>query len=356
MASKLGNVIALTYEGSLARGGWEATLRIGADGDALDDWQTVRIWHRDKWNGYDEGWKRVMKGYALPKEISRDWWRGDFDVVVATSHRMLRNMECQYIAFLQDATPANEHEMATLTLGAMIKHILDSHTNIIFHATNNPEGWAHYSNVDTSVGGTFDWFGFGMERGLVRIWPTIASFADAYGLITYFSKDDNLFWGPHPMFDSPAPDKVVTLTTDFWTSIRILKRKQEQAVRQAIITGDKDDGTTLIGTYPDLTAGTDWYYGHDEFGRVRCNDQTELDSIAERKQRFMNREYDVVLETWGLWDLEMGDRVGITYANAADGIDWSDKDFYVQSVQVTIDLKDPKRKGKKGKIVLNEGV
>ena len=56
MTSELDNVIALTYGASLNRGGWEATLRIAADGDALDDWQMVEIWQRDIWNGFDKGW------------------------------------------------------------------------------------------------------------------------------------------------------------------------------------------------------------------------------------------------------------------------------------------------------------
>ena len=296
-----------------------------------------------------------MEGYAMPKEITRDWERGDFDVLVATSHRMLNNMECQYIAFLQDATPANNHEMVSLTLGKMIKHVLDSHTNIIYHAVNNPMGWATYAGVDEAIIGTFGWFGFGRERGLVRIWPTLVGFADAYGLITYFNKDDDLYWNVHPMFKSPLPGRVVTLTSEFWNSIRILKRGQEEGVRQVIMTGDKDDGTTLIGVYPNLGAppGTDWYYGHDEFGRVRCNNQAVLEAIAQRKQRFANRTYDVEIETWGLWDFELGDRVGITYSNVEDGISWSNKDFWVESIQVTIDLK---RTQKKSKIVLNEGV
>ena len=360
MVNKLDNVIGLSLMASLRRGGWEATLRIGADGDALADWQIVEIWLRQLWADpdaawHDEGWKRIMKGYALPKEIRRDWKRGDFDVVTATSHRMLRNMECQYIAFLEDATPAHNHELVDLTLGYMIQHVLDSHTNIIYDAATNPEGWATYSGINLTVGGEFDWFGLGRERGLIRIWPTLAAFAKGYGLITYFNKFDDFFWGPHPMFDSPLPGSVVTLTTDFWDTIKIRWLGQEKRVRQAHITADQDDGTTLIGTYPDLSAppDTNWYYGNDIFGRIRCNEQAELNDVAERIQRFANRDYDVEIETWGLWDFELADRVRITYVNTADDIDWTTKSFYVESIKITFDLKNNRIKTK---LRLNEGV
>ena len=125
------------------------------------------------------------------------------------------------------------------------------------------------------------------------------------------------------MFQSPLPDKIVTLDETMWTSIEPVAR--ENTTAQIIATGNKDDGMQIEATYP-TTARP---YGRTTPVNVRCNDSSILANIAQYYYRWLSRPYDVVLHLKAC-QLELGDRVGITYSG--EGISWTDLDFYVQSL------------------------
>jgi hypothetical protein len=246
-------------------------------------------------------------------------------VLAATSQVILQKLEVQALGWTQRAAPANNHQLVDLTLGAMARHILEEHCNVVYDAVANPNGWAALTWLDDAEGDSFGYFV--TSRG--TIWGIVQELANHGGFVAFFDKRDRLHFDYHPMFIPPP--KTVTLDEELWYEITATPRDLD--VNQVVATGRQDDGTDLRSAYP----ADKGLYGREESVAVRATTQLNLDTVAEYWYRYLTRPHDLEITTWAT-NLDLGDLVGVTYTNADLGIAWTDEDFIVEAMRIQPDL------------------
>lgn len=337
MAVEIKEFTSISAQGDIDRGGWTASLVI-SDPAEVRDYLSVAIYVQECWGEslVSDPNFLIMAGRVVPQALTVDWEKERLGAIVVTSHDLLNLCEIQPVGYAQHPTPTHAHQLTTLSIPHIVKHMLEGHTNFVYNASSNPDGWVTLNGIDLTAGdSTFT--RFSVRRGY--IWPIIQKLASDEAKVAYFDRSDDLYYDYHPMFKSPLPSKVVTLDASMWISITPVPRQGKTAQIRA--RGEQDDGTIVEAVYPPVAKG----YGRVTPVNVRCNDPATLAAIAEYEYRWQTRPYDLVVKMKAC-RLGLGDRVGITFsgiAHTGEKIDWHDEDFYVQSVSYAFDLANGKR-------------
>jgi hypothetical protein len=305
---------------------------------------------------------------VLPSRITADLVGSEAEFIAQTSDGFLRRAWLQGISFAEVDARANYHEFSDdatecpaesmgyeLNLGKIVKHILGyydtcndlgpnwiSHTNMVYHATENPNGWINLDNVEASTwslankGGSMATSIY-IVRETNNLWSRLQEIARNEFFIIYFDKDDSLYYRRHPMFDTVLPDPVMTFDEDFGLSPFVAVPLADKQVEQVVLHAVTDEEDTLHSEYP---ASPTFVYGNkEERSNIRCNDQDTLDYWAERLYEFLNRDYSVRWTAAGACGLlfEIMDRVQVTYSGTAyNGLDinWTEKKFWIHEIEV----------------------
>lgn len=361
--------------GNLERGGWEVYFNAMNDTDLMQPFQYMQLYW-DAWlNLYSELTDLLaFQGHVLPLQFSFDRTGSAASFIAATTDAILRKGWLQGIHFRDEDTVPRPHyhqfDSVTgggerLTMGRIVRHILGyydnlgvppgtnpdwvSHSNLVYHATQNPHGWitldyvtmapfADPGNLEGSMR-VNDY----IVRETDNLWSTIQQIAKNEFFIAYFDKENNFHYQRHPMFANSVPSPVMEFDSSFILAKPVVyvhhmdTVSEVGSVRQVKLHAVKDDGSTLHADYP--TSPTHVYGNVLEISYLRCNSQNTLDHWAEIQYLYENRDYTVRCEAAGLCGLlfEIGDRVEVTYTGtSANGVhvDWSQKKFWIHDISV----------------------
>lgn len=361
----------VNINGSVDRGGWQCQFTALRDTDLVEINQNVLVnWQPMLGNGNPMPLRTAFNGHVIPSRFQADLTGSTANFTAETSDGYLRKGWLQGIGFAEIDTRTHYHQFSdddtecptqtmgyAMTLGKLVKHILGyyddcndigpnwvAHTNMVYHATQNPNGWIDLDNVETSEWTVANTDGsMAVSRYNVRetdnLWSRLQEIARNEFFVIYFDKTNTVYYRKHPMYLSGAlPTPVMTFDADFGLSPLIVEPRDQEQVRQVILHAVTDNGSTLDSEYP--ASPTHVYGKVEERTRIRCNDQDTLDDWAERLYAWLNRGYTVTWTAPGLCGLlfELLDRVQITYTGtSANGvhIDWTEKKFWIHDITVS---------------------
>lgn len=360
--------------GSLSRGGWEcrltslspretpddpvdATYGATASTDALLRWQKICVRWKSAFGTCPATRRVAFVGWTMPSRFQFDRASSRSEFIAQTTDGALRRGWIQGISFedVGAGARADYHEYDNahfnMRLGRLVQHILGyhdagadlgpqwvAHTNLVYHAVENPHGWIHLDNVDLTNSVRVDRYNV---RETDNLWARLREMARNEFYEIVFDKTDTLWYKPHPMYLAPLPDPVMVFDEDFCVVPPNVEVRDVDQVRQVKLHAMTDAGGTLHSDYPALVVPS---YGNVvDISRLRCNDQATLDLWAERRWAYLNRQFTVRWTAPGLCGLlfEILDRVSITYTGVTtvNGVhlDWLEKKFWIQEIDVTPD-------------------
>ncbi len=375
------NVNISSITASVDRGGWQMRFAGMQDTDLLAIHQKVTATFQGAFGGNFGAIRPAFTGYVMPIRFSFDVATSQTEYLAETSDGFLRKGWLQGIGFADIHTlaapndlRANYHQYGRLTapavageymtMGRIVQHILGyyddwgvgpasnpdwvAHTNMVYHATENPHGWITLDGVELTPfnAGTAPDGTMRVDRYNVRetdnLWSTLQQIARNEFFEIWFDKNDNLHYAKHPMYQAVLPAPVMTFDADFCAAPPIVEVRDPNGIRKVRIFAVTDAGETLTpaddGTeYPVTTTHT---YGNTiDINRVRCNDADTAAQWAERYYKFANRPYTVRWTAPGLCGLlfEILDRVEITYSGTtANGVhvNWAGEKFWIHEITV----------------------
>jgi hypothetical protein len=370
--SDISNILSIGASDS--RGGWEIRFRVMNDTDAIAINQRMLV----QWSplmGYDflYGFKErewtAFDGHVMPFRFSFDVAGSVITAVAQTTDGFLRRGWCQGIGFVDTGAVARAHyhqfdsvtgvPIERMTLGRIVRHLLGyydtlgapppsnpdwvAHTNLVYHAVQNPHGWitlAHVTTAPFADPGNLDG-SMRTDRYIVResknLWQTLRGIASNEFFICYFDKTNTFHYERHPMYAATPATSVTTLTARMCSGKPVVINRYRDQIRQALLHAVDDDGDTLHAEYP---ASPAWVYGNIwEQSYIRCNSQNALDHWAEVYYRYTNRPYQVQWTMPGLAGLlfDVMDPVNITYQGTDQNgvhLNWLNEKFWISNIMV----------------------
>lgn len=357
---------------NLERGGWQANLQVMNDTDLLEPYHFIQLYWRGMFGSEDPTSGMVgFQGHVLPLQFTFDHSGSLATYVASTTDQILKRGWLQGIHFIDMGVGARAHyhqfdnttgaPTERGTMGRIVRHILGyydelgnppatnpdwvAHTNLVYHATQNPHGWITLDNVMMEP---FDAVAnpegsMRVDHYIVRetndLWTTIQTIAKNEFFVAYFDKLNNFWYCRHPMYQSTLPNPVMTFDEDFSVGKPVVYPRNVGLgmVRQVRLGAVEDDGSTLRSNYP---ASPTYVYGQkDEIFTLRCNDQDTLDEWARTLYLYDNRDYTVHWYAPGVCGLlfELLDRVEVTYTGTtANGVhvDWTEKKFWIHDITI----------------------
>lgn len=335
----LNDVEVTRISADISRGGWEIRGTAYNDADMISENERLQIYVRAKMaDEWDPAWIQRFVGYCLPQSIRRFHDQSRMEFIAHTSDAYLKRARIQGIYFTEEVAPANEHQIVNMNSGKIIDHIIDGHTNMGPN-TPAPNGWVDITDID--IVNSADLTVLSLHEGI--IWERIRQLAENEFYVAYFSKDDNFHYIPHPTFDAALPAVTMVWDDDFITEPLEIISRTNKRYNQAVLRALQDGGAILTSVYPaqPAIAEPEAYGEKLQLTRLRCNTQGLLDTWAERRYQWENRDYTIRVRRPGLvgcW-FELLDRIQIVHVNAADGIDWDHEDFWLHKIDCTYDPK-----------------
>jgi hypothetical protein len=337
------NFILQSIEGDGERGGWQAAGSFANDQDEAVYGRRVDLYFNHVGDGIWGGSMLGMSGSMLPQSVRFDIRQSGTPVTVTTSNFFLDNSALRGIYFTDTDPISNPHEYADLRLGAIIKHIVEQHTNISSTAfvqnddgtfsTDPIGGWSDTSNIDEIFTTKVDAF---TRRQANSLWQAIKDIAKNEFYIAYFGKDDAFNYEPHPVFKSTLDPFTLDIDADMIVGQPEIKYRDKIQLDQAVLAALTDEGEILSAQFPDTIS----VVGRSlNITNLRCNDQNRLNNLAQRVFSFESREYDLRLQLpgpAGLY-LELFDRVSFTYSGTARNgvsLSFTNEPFFIQKIRV----------------------
>lgn len=321
------NIIA-QITADLDNGGWESSGIVYNDANILSYNQQLNVWY----NLFTQnGWTDIAPAFL--GHIQPDIWTKVFQSSEApwkgyTAQEFLKQGDIQGIYFKDTLYPANSHQITNMKFSDIVYHILTEHCNLV---TPTFENGILKLNIDSA--NSADISSWEIKDG--NFWTRLQEIAKAEFYTVYVDKSNTLNYIPHPMFGT-LPDIVLSLTSDLLSEPLQFDKRNVEAIGQIILHGNQPDGTQVTGTYPTNPEPGPII----KKGGYLIDNDTDLDVVAQRMYLFDTRQYTVTAKIGngiGLM-LELLDRIGITYTSIVDGINWSNKAFYIN--RITVNLMD----------------
>jgi hypothetical protein len=320
------NLVPLTLNGDIRRGGWLLTGSVGNDTDAVTRGLNIRALGKSLatadavYTEYFNAHALADPGFAFSRYKSDARWQA------GTADNFLRGEAIQDISFTTQASPANSHEINGLQFADIINHIMQSHTNYILDLTGaagSPDGIISNTDVDTTNSTAIELF---IVRASNNLWSTLQRIGggeegggEFYRI--YFTRQNKLVYQPAPPFVSPQPSAKGTINKNHirgQVRVAFPNSMPGQRVGQVQLTCVKNSTTVFTTEYP--ATPTDGKILKKKRG-VWANSQARADVLSQRLYEWLTRSYTLTLEVDpGLIlfgddgvGLELGDRVLVTY-------------------------------------------
>ena len=246
--------------GNANRGGWRCEFTALNDSDLFGQWQNIRVPWRSAFGGASGPLRTAFNGWVLPSRLQFDRAVSQARFVAETTDGIYRRGWLQGLG-LADVTDEavgyetreNYHQWGNLVAGAtprmtlarIVEHILGyydnygvnpatnpdwvAHTNSVYHPTENPHGWITLDNVDFAGSARVNKVNV---RETDNLWTRLREIARWEFYEIMFDKTDTLWYAPHPMYDDPLPNPVMTFDEGFMrrTIAHLAERSQLQPV------------------------------------------------------------------------------------------------------------------------------
>lgn len=320
-----------TISGSIQDGGWKASGNIFGDADALDWYLPVKAWIRLYAAGWEGTPRLAFSGHLVPKEWTKNFQTSQAPWEAATAHQFLKSGRVQGIFFREAAVPANDHQITNMTYADIVEHILGvagqyGHCNLVQGVW--PEGFLQL-NIDKTnsvLAGEHE-----VKEGPML--TRLREIAKIENYLLFVDQKNVLHYIPHPMFGT-LPDPVLELD-DSWLAegLKITHRNTE-TYGQVILQGTTPQGAQISGKYPSSpTAGPTI-----QRSGFKGASSTGMNTVAERTYLYENRDVSVRATIHGAVGcmMDLMDRVSLTYSSAEDGVDWTEKKFWVEGISVRL--------------------
>lgn len=363
-------LIVKSIVGDLRQGGSLATVGIDGDTDAVAEGRNVRLLGRSFAGGTDTlGFAEIFNGHVLATpSFTFDAFTSQAQAQVGTANYLMRAGHLQGIGFVSDATPANSHQIANMTIADCFEHIIDAHCNFIFNATTMPDGIITEEDIDTSdtaVGrlnvhksqnfwnALVSQLGGGEEGGVQFYRP-------------YFDRKNKLYYQPAPHFLATPPTTRGTITKDHIRGkpqVTVRNSAPGERVGQVQIVAVQSSNSVLTAKYPASQPGDGKIVVKDS--GIWADTQGRADTLAQNLYEWLTRPYTIKIEVDpgvilfaddGL-GIDIGNKVTVNYdgptedtaTGAGMHINFSNQDFFVYRYSVTY---DPVRKMGRGTLEL----
>lgn len=332
---KQAELIPLTLNGDLRRGGWLCNFRVQGDTDAISRGQNIRLMGKALADHIDLASREFLNAHALAApdfRFSRHASQGTFQA--GTVDAFLRGESIQDLSFSNQASPANSHEVNGLNFGEIVTHILQKHTNYIYDATGaagSPDGVVTSTNIDTTNSTGLDQFIIGQSNNLWSVLQRIAGGEEGGGEFyrIYVTRANKIIYEQAPPFVSPQPAAKGTLTKSHLrgnVQVKFWNAQPGQRVGQVQITAVKNATTVYTSSYPANPADGKIF---KKLSGIWANSQARADVLSERLYRWLTRSYKLTIEVDpGLMlfgddgtGLDLGDRVLLTYDGPTEDTD-----------------------------------
>lgn len=273
----------LQINGSADRGGWECQFVALNDTDLADEHQRVTVQMQGAFGGPPGALRPVFQGYVLPIQFMFDIASSESRFVAQTSDGILRKGWLQGLGLADTDADARDHyhqwdsvtggaNAERMTMGRIVRHILGfydelgappatnpdwiAHTNMVYHATQNPHGWIDLDNVEvepfdasTNPEGTMRVDRFNVHE-TDNLWNRLREIARNEFFEIWFDKNDTLWYQRHPMYLQTLPTPVMTFDADFCVSPPVVEVRDTNLIKQVRLHAVTDDGDTLHAYYP----------------------------------------------------------------------------------------------------------
>lgn len=324
------NVIA-TIEADVQDGGWRASGQVMNDADKLTFYQALEVWFYLYAGGWETLPRPAFRGHLLPEPWSKTFQTSVAPLNAFTAQEFMKRGEIQGIFFKDVGSPANQHQITGMTLAEIVRHIVGQsgeygHCNLVRGVW--PEGIITL-DLDTANSTAID--SYEVKQG--NFWQRLQEIAEIDFYYLWFDKANVLHFKPHPMFGS-VPSPVFELDSEWLSGSLEIEIRNEETVGQIRLSGTTPAGLQIFGKYPtEPTVGPII----TKSGYIASTD-AEMAAISERMYKFENRSHTVTATIGngvGLL-IDLLDRISITYSSAVDGINWSEKKFWVHKITVEI--------------------
>jgi hypothetical protein len=338
------NLILQSIDADGDRGGWQATASFANDQDEAVYGRRVDIYYLPEGDGDWAGSSFLgLRGSILPQSVRFDIRQSSTLVTITTSNFFLDNSALRGIYFTDTDPPTNPHQYADLRLGAIVRHIVEQHTNISSTAfvqnddgtfsTDPIGGWSDTSNIDTIFTTKVDAF---TRRQANSLWQAVKDVGKNEFYVAYFGKDDSFNYEPHPVFKTTLDPFTLDIDNTMIVGQPEIKFRDKIDLDQAVLAALTDDGEILNAQFPDTIT----IQGRSlNITNLRCNDQNRLNDLAQRVFSFESRLYDLKIQLpgpMGLY-LELFDRVSFTYSGTSRNgvsLSFTNEPFFVQRIRV----------------------
>jgi hypothetical protein len=315
-----------TITGDIGRGGWEATGSFMNAQGLADYSRRAEIFYMPEGLGvWNEDWLLALRGFLLPRTITWDRGKSRTEVTMATSHVFLENAGLQGIFFASVAVPTNPHQNTQWTLGEIVEHIVEDHTNVA--------DWADTSGIETVDSTSVNYYTVHESNS---IWNTLKRIGSNEYYVPYFTKRDELIYNVHPMFASSLPEPVMEIDSRYMIGQPSVTYRDEIIPDQVQLYALTDAGAVLRSDYPEAIGSEG---RRNKVTNLRCNSQVRLNELAQRLYLFLQRQYSVTLTMPGPWGLmmELYDRAELTYSGTTQNgvaFQWDQKKFWINRISV----------------------
>jgi hypothetical protein len=362
----LNNFILKQMTGDLRQGGTVVTGSIDGDTDALQFGDHVRLIGKSLADFSDLNFSEFFNGHILETpDYSFDAFSSQAQIRLGTANELMRGGTLQDIAFTENASPANDHQIApTMRISTLFLHIVTSHCNFLYNATTAPDGIIFDTDIDTSDtavtrlnvrkdnnfwNALVNKLGGGEEAGVQFYRP-------------YFRRDNTLVYQPAPLFLSSPPASKGTLTKEHLRGkvrVNIRNAKPQERVGQVSIVAVAGDNNFYEAKYPALQPGNGRIIVKDR--GIWADSQARADVLAQNVYEWLTRPYTLNVEVDpGLIlfgddrnGLDIGDKIQVTYDGPAEDaitgagvhLDLDETVFWVYKYGVTYDANTKSAKG-----------
>lgn len=334
-------------EASVSDGGWRMTGAVFNDADRIQFFQQINAWFDLYAGGAWEALPRpAFIGHLLP-----DPWEKRFQSSIAswtafTPQEMMKRGEIQGIYYKNVASsPANRHQIIGLNYAKIVYEMISGHSNLMHEsqraiydtqlwsgAFTSPVQFGGFLLLDLDITNSTAVDNYLVKEG--NFWDRIREMADKDLYLAYTDNAGTFHFTPHPMFDASLPTPVFTLESNMLLEPLRIEQRNTEEVGQVVIYGSTPQGLQISGRYPSYPA----------IGPVLtkpgylATSATLMTTIATRMYKFTNRDYRITAKLPGATGLmlDLLDRISVTYTSSADGIAWSAKKFWIDSIAVEV--------------------
>lgn len=362
----INNFIVKSISGDLRQGGSVVTGNIDGDTDALQFGDNIRLTGKALADFDDPEFREIFNGHILETpDFSFSPFSSQVSLRLGTANELMRGGTIQDIAFTEQGSPANDHQIApTMRISTLFTHIVEHHCNFIFDATRAPDGIIFSTDIDIADTATsrlnvhkdnnfwnalVNKLGGGEEGGVQFYRP-------------YFRRNNELVYQPAPLFQTSPPASKGTLTKEHLRGnvrVNIRNAKPQERTGQVNIVAVSGDNTFLEAKFP-TTTPTDGKIVVKDSG-IWADTQARADTLAQNVYDWLTRPFTLNVDVDpGLIlfgddgnGLDIGDKIAVTYDGPAEDtatgagvhLNLSAQVFWVYKYNITYDVNTKSAKG-----------